>query len=298
MSQFLLSLILYPDNKLEILLAFMVSQGKCTLHRTHIKIQLLYYHHLYIPTYFHYLQSDNLHLLPGWLAALLTEKFFNICAAHKDARKNEKNIFCLDCCQAICIHCLTPHCSHRLLQIRRYIYHDVLRLKDAEKLLDCVSVQCYITNSEKVVFLNQRPKTRPWRGSSKLCIICDRAVQDAFLFCSIFCKLQHMMKTGVNLSDHICNRESLVLPELGDGDEQMMPETALEPTASGESDGASAEGVECRALASITTTTITEIVKKKRSVRSCVRPDCGPATDVPAAVKNRRKNPPHRSPLQ
>lgn len=130
---------------------------------------------------------------------------------------------------------------------------------------------------------------RPCRGSSKLCIICDRAVQDAFLFCSIFCKLQHMMKTGVKLSDHICNRESLVLPELGVGDDQMTPEAALEPTASGESGGASAGGVE-------TTTTTTEIVKKKRSVRSCVRPDCRPA---PAAVMNRRrKNTPHRSPLQ
>ncbi|XP_031121892.1 uncharacterized protein LOC116024981 [Ipomoea triloba] len=108
---------------------------------------------------------------------------------------------------------------------------------------------------------------RPCRGSSKICIICDRAVQDAFLFCSIFCKLQHMMKSGVKLSDHICNRESLVLPELlGVGDDQMTPETAVEPTASGESGGASAGGME-------TTTTTTEIVKKKRSVRSCVRPD-------------------------
>nr|GMD34815.1 PLATZ domain-containing protein [Ipomoea batatas] len=84
---------------------------------------------------------DNSHLLPGWLAALLTEKFFTACIAHEDARKNEKNIFCLDCCFAICPHCLTPHRSHRLLQVRRYIYHDVLRLKDAEKLMDCVSVQ-------------------------------------------------------------------------------------------------------------------------------------------------------------
>ncbi|XP_019159007.1 PREDICTED: uncharacterized protein LOC109155809, partial [Ipomoea nil] len=252
------------------------------------------------------LQLDNSHLLPGWLAALLTEKFFTACIAHEDARKNEKNIFCLDCCVAICPHCLTPHRSHRLLQVRRYIYHDVLRLKDAEKLLDCVSVQSYISNSEKVVFLNQRPITRPCRGSAKLCIICDRAVQESFLFCSISCKLQHMMKTGVKLSDHICNRDSLVLPEPGFGDDLFTPETVLEPTASisaGSASSISGGAVECRILASTATT---EIVKKKRStlsappaVRSPSQPNCAAFSKVlPAAVMNRRKNRPHRSPLQ
>lgn len=109
-----------------------------------------------------------------------------------------------------------------------------------------------------------------------------------------------MMKTGVKLSDHICNRESLVLPELGSGDDQMMtPETSLDPSASGESGGASAGEMECQALASIASA---EIVKKKRSirwsVRSPLRPDCGAVSEVPAAVMNRRKKPPHRSPLQ
>ncbi|KAK8538961.1 hypothetical protein V6N13_022103 [Hibiscus sabdariffa] len=32
-------------------------------------------------------------------------------------------------------------CSHRLLQIRRYVYHDVIRLDDATRLMDCASVQ-------------------------------------------------------------------------------------------------------------------------------------------------------------
>ncbi|KAK3033765.1 hypothetical protein RJ639_034207 [Escallonia herrerae] len=83
---------------------------------------------------------DSLHL-PRWLEALLAEKFFNACIIHEDEKKNEKNIFCLDCCESICPHCLTPHRSHRLLQIRRYVYHDVIRLGDAEKLMDCASVQ-------------------------------------------------------------------------------------------------------------------------------------------------------------
>lgn len=132
------------------------------------------------------LQLDT-SVLPQWLKALLTEKFFNACLIHEDAKKNEKNVFCLDCFEGICPHCLPPHSSHRLLQvplffsfffklkftrisfnslrdiyihtyicmefisflfvcynviqIRRYVYHDVLRLDDAEKLMDCDFVQ-------------------------------------------------------------------------------------------------------------------------------------------------------------
>ena len=56
-------------------------------------------------------------LLPRWLEALLREKFFNACVIHEYAKKNEKNIFCLDCCTSICPHCLSPHRSHRLLQV-------------------------------------------------------------------------------------------------------------------------------------------------------------------------------------
>lgn len=55
--------------------------------------------------------------LPRWLTALLTEKFFNACIIHEDAKKNEKNIFCFDCSEGICPHCTSLHCSHRLLQV-------------------------------------------------------------------------------------------------------------------------------------------------------------------------------------
>ena len=102
----------------------------------------------------------------------------------KMPKKNEKNVYCLNCCISLCPHCLSPHRSHRLLQvslskftaiifqssllspfsflkllivrflncvlnflifvllqIRRYVYHDVLRLDDAAKLIDCTFVQ-------------------------------------------------------------------------------------------------------------------------------------------------------------
>lgn len=248
------------------------------------------------------LDSSN---LPEWLKALLGEKFFNACIIHEDAKKNEKNIFCLDCCEGICPRCLPPHASHRLLQIRRYVYHDVIRLVDAQKLMDCSSVQSYTTNSAKVVFLNQRPQTRQCRSSGNPCITCDRGLQDPYLFCSLSCKLQYIQTTEGTLSKHLYDCEILTLPENGLDDGQMTPESVLEPpgslrTSSGSSGsgGAGVGYVDCRTLACTATT---EVVRKKRSTssahRAACRPIFSPVSDITAAMMSRRKGTPHRSPL-
>lgn len=55
---------------------------------------------------------------PDWLEALLTEKFFNPCLKHAASKKNERNIFCVDCNDSICQHCLAAHRTHRLLQVQ------------------------------------------------------------------------------------------------------------------------------------------------------------------------------------
>ncbi|KAL4570908.1 hypothetical protein LXL04_026572 [Taraxacum kok-saghyz] len=75
------------------------------------------------------------------LGALLDERFFNSCLVHQEDRKNEENSFCMDCCFSLCMHCMPYHQSHRILQIRRYMYKDVLRLKDAHKIFDCSLIQ-------------------------------------------------------------------------------------------------------------------------------------------------------------
>lgn len=80
-------------------------------------------------------------MVPQWLSTLLGEKFFKPCSVHEFARKNERNIFCLDCSCSFCPQCISPHRPHRLLQIRRYVYQDVIRLNDLEKLIDCALVQ-------------------------------------------------------------------------------------------------------------------------------------------------------------
>ncbi|XWS32356.1 hypothetical protein CRYUN_Cryun23aG0152400 [Craigia yunnanensis] len=216
--------------------------------------------------------------LPRWLQVLLTEAFFNACIIHQEAKKNEKNIYCLDCCISICPHCLSPHSSHRLLQIRRYVYHDVIRLDDATKLMDYAFVQpllslslslVNITNSAKVIFINQRPQTRQFRGSGNFCSTCDRSLQDPYLFCSLSCKnRRRAFQVPVE-----CNFLSLHDAGLDDG--LVTPDSVLEPSGSTKTSSGSGgySEVWCGVLACTATT---EIVRKKRSNLTICRPTCPP----------------------
>ncbi|XP_073158271.1 protein RGF1 INDUCIBLE TRANSCRIPTION FACTOR 1-like [Henckelia pumila] len=239
--------------------------------------------------------------VPQWLSTLLTEKFFNACIIHEEDKRNEKNVFCLDCCDGICPHCFIHHRSHRLLQIRRYVYHNVVRLADADKLMDCGKVQSYTTNSAKVVFLNQRPQTRPCRGSGSLCITCDRNLQESYLFCSVSCKLRHVLESGGKLSMYLRKCEFLTLPEMGLDEGRMTPDSVLEPDGSVKTESGSSSGALVGCL-NLSSTATTEIVRKKRSnlsrIRSGLRAACGPVSEMSDSMMNRsRKGTPHRSPL-
>ncbi|KAK4414664.1 hypothetical protein Salat_2879400 [Sesamum alatum] len=232
---------------------------------------------------------------------------------HEDARKNEKNVFVWTAVRefaltASSITVLTAFYRwfdflFSWSQIRRYVYHDVIRLVDADKLMDCAQVQSYTTNSAKVVFLNQRPQTRPPRASGNLCITCDRNLQESSLFCSLSCKLQHILRSGCKLSMYLRKCEFLALPEPGLDDGQMTPDSVLEHacsmrTESGSSSGGGAMLIDCPNLSCTATT---EVVKKKRSnlpgCRSAMRPACRPVNEISESMMNRRKGTPHRSPL-
>ncbi|CAM6041310.1 unnamed protein product [Sphagnum compactum] len=138
---------------------------------------------------------------PAWLEALLSEKFFVACTKHAALKKNERNVFCVDCNGGVCQHCVgshrTSHCV--LLQIRRYVYHDVIRLQDIQRLLDCSQVQTYIINSARVVFLNQRPQPRPSKGLGNSCGTCERSLQDSYSYCSVACKVDDVFRQGTSL---------------------------------------------------------------------------------------------------
>ncbi|KAB1217043.1 hypothetical protein CJ030_MR4G021278 [Morella rubra] len=248
--------------------------------------------------------------IPHWLESLLLAKFFNPCAIHEFAKKNEKNIFCLDCCTSICPLCVPTHRSHRLLQIRRYVYHDVTRLSDAQRLMNCSFVQPYTTNSAKVVFLNQRPMSRPFRDSGKFCITCDRGLQDPYLFCSLSCKVHQWVTANSG------NTELLPIPSrLKDGSECLLEledngqptrdsildsPVSLSTSITASASGVGVSEVGCDTLAD-GSPAVPESGKKKNSRLKSMPPDSSrnrrsPSMEISVAL-NRRKAVPRRSPL-
>lgn len=48
---------------------------------------------------------------------------------------------------------MTSHRFHRLLQIRRYVYHEVVRLEDLENLIDCSNIQVVILQETCFIFI-------------------------------------------------------------------------------------------------------------------------------------------------
>ncbi|KAI5430617.1 hypothetical protein KIW84_034996 [Lathyrus oleraceus] len=185
-------------------------------------------------------------------------------------------------------------------QIRRYVYHDVVRMDDAAKLIDCSYIQSYKTNSAKVVFLNQRPQTKKC-SSGNICSTCDRSLQEPYNFCSLSCKVIHLVKTLGTLSGYLFECNYMPLSDSGLDDGLMTPDSVLEPAGSNRTSSGSGGygGVDCRTTLACTATT--EIVRKKRSGCSTFRPPCRPAcspvTEIAVNLMNRRKGNPQRAPL-
>ncbi|EFJ06443.1 hypothetical protein SELMODRAFT_131111, partial [Selaginella moellendorffii] len=127
--------------------------------------------------------------VPGWLEAFLAGNYFAHCRSHVSS-KNERNHFCVDCCEGpLCHSGLRDHLSHTTLQVRRASHMDAVRINDLHKLLDTTGIQPYTINGAKIAFLLSRPQSRLAKGSLRCCETCGRSISDPLRFCSISCKL-------------------------------------------------------------------------------------------------------------
>nr|KYP42946.1 hypothetical protein KK1_035653 [Cajanus cajan] len=202
-------------------------------------------------------------LVPPWLEPLLTTPFFNVCRIHGAAAKSECNMFCLDCNEeAFCFYCRSSrHKDHRVIQIRRSSYHDVVRVAEIQKVLDISGVQTYVINGARVLFLNERPPPKSGKGVAHICEICGRSLLDPFRFCSLGCKLVGIKRNGDT-------------------------KFALE----GKNEASTMEGMSRRSNSSR---------NEEEELREGSQQDMYPATPPPLAASNarRRKGIPHRAPF-
>jgi len=129
--------------------------------------------------------------VPAWVLQMIATKFYGPCDIHSE-RRNELNLFCGDTGERICQHCRPMYKNCTVIHVCRYMYHDVVPLKDLSPFVDCSLIQGYLNNGHRVLYLDRRsqPRSKQMQQSST-CSVCSRTLQDGYRFCSVWCRLAY-----------------------------------------------------------------------------------------------------------
>ncbi|VFQ83387.1 unnamed protein product [Cuscuta campestris] len=186
--------------------------------------------------------------------------------------------------------------------VRRYVYQNVIRLEDLEKLIDCAYIQPYTINSAKVIFLNQRTQSKSCNNnktSASSCFTCDRILQDPFSFCSLSCKVDFMAYHEQDLSDIILFKfdDESGVPfspfeeelRMGGGSESLDADDREITLHSSLEDRLACKNTACSRSSTMGNSGISQNVATKSGPRFLPR--------FMVSVSNRRKGAPSRSPF-
>ncbi|KAG2660347.1 protein RGF1 INDUCIBLE TRANSCRIPTION FACTOR 1-like [Panicum virgatum] len=171
---------------------------------------------------------------PQWLRGLLSEEFFDACAAHPGERKNDKNLFCVDCATALCRHCLPHEPAHDVLQIWKYASCFVVRVDDL-RLFDCAGIQSHAVSDHEVVFLNERTARKRSASAENPCAACARPLASGHDYCSLFCKVKHLGESehGLRRALRVRRQEEAAAPEPQGGKRRSSPASDAGPSCGG-----------------------------------------------------------------
>ncbi|XP_073221124.1 protein RGF1 INDUCIBLE TRANSCRIPTION FACTOR 1-like isoform X2 [Cicer arietinum] len=125
--------------------------------------------------------------LPRWLEDFLGKEFFDTCSSHS-IRRNELNIYCINCNVSACQSCVSigsSHQDHMMLKIYRNIYKEVVSLTAMEKYIDCSQIQPFKCNKRLVLSLKRLPRCGSTLNDEASC-----NPSNPYQFCSISCMVK------------------------------------------------------------------------------------------------------------